>query len=179
MEKIKIAFDLDGVIIDKPPLVPKKVIERLFRGKDKNSLHYRFPHSEIEQLIRKLSHFYLFRPPIKKNIDFIKNLSQDNKYELFVVSARYLFLKKETEKWLDKNHLNHFFKGVYLNFDNEQPHLFKEKTLIKIKAEIFVDDDGRLADYLAEKNIAKIFCFKENGRCKAAKQIKNLKELVQ
>lgn len=178
MKKIIIAFDLDGVIIDKPPLIPKKLLERLFRGKTNHNLHYRFPKSKLEQLIRKISHFYLFRPPIKENIDFVKNLSQNSKYEIYAVSGRYSFIKDETEAWFKKRKMDNVFKQVFLNQENEQPHLFKEKKLREIGAQIFIDDDGLLADYLAEKlkNI-KIFCFSKNPDCKIAKNINKLEYL--
>jgi hypothetical protein len=64
-EKIKIGFDLDGVIIGKPPFMPKYLMERLVRKKG-YGLVYRFPKSKIEKYIRWLSHFPLLRPPIKK-----------------------------------------------------------------------------------------------------------------
>jgi uncharacterized HAD superfamily protein len=181
---IKIAFDLDGVIVDKPPLIPKKLLERLFRGKSNHKLHYRFPNSVIEQKIRKLSHYYLFRPPIKKNIEFIRKLAENNKYELFIISARYSFLEKETKIWLNKRKLDNIFKGVYLNLFNKQPHLFKEEVLKNLKPEIFIDDDYLLADYLVEKKASKnIYCFSlddSEEKCKKAKTLSfdGLKKLL-
>ncbi len=179
MKVEKIAFDLDGVFINKPPLIPKKLLERLFRGKNKNGLHYRFPHSKLEQKVRKISHFYLLRPPIRKNIEFIRRLAQDKKYELYAISGRYSFLEKETDIWLEKRKIKGLFKKIFINLENKQPHLFKEEKLKENKIDIFVDDDGLLADYLAGKNIAKIFCFNNNEKCKISKQIDNLQDLLQ
>lgn len=178
MARIRIAFDLDGVIIDKPPLVPKRLLEWLFRGWKENGLHYRFPHSKIEQKIRKISHFYLFRPPIKKNIEFVKKLSKNPKYELYAVSGRYSFLREETEKWLEKRKIKGIFKEVFINMPDEQPHLYKEKKLREMKAEIFVDDDGLLADYLAEKSKAKIYCFSKGASCTKAIKVVELREVA-
>lgn len=177
MKKIKIAFDLDGVIIDKPPLIPKKLLEWLFRGRRKNGLHYRFPHSKFEQRIRKISHFYLFRPPIRKNIEFIKKLAIDPKYEFYIISGRYSFLKKETERWLEKRKIDGVFKEIFINLKDEQPHLFKEKKLKEIRAEIFVDDDNLLANYLEEKLKMKIYCFSSKD-CGKAKRVNDLTELI-
>ena len=148
MKKIKIAFDLDGIIIDKPPFVPKKLLERLFRGGGKNGLYYRFPKAKFEQWIRKISHYYLFRPPINKNITFIKKIAKERNYELYIVSSRYSFLKKETENWLKKKELTGLFKKVFLNLNDAQPHLFKESVLKELKPDIFIDDDSLIADYL-------------------------------
>lgn len=159
-KNLKIAFDLDGVIVDKPPLVPKALLERLFKGGGSNKLHYHFPHSLLEQFIRKLSHFYILRPPIKNNISFIKEIAKNGQYELYVVSGRYSFLEKETETWLEKRKLKGLFKNIYLNKGNEQPHLFKEKILKEIKPDIFIDDDEAIVDYLCHKiKGSRIYCF--------------------
>lgn len=180
MKKIKIAFDLDGVIVDKLPLVPKKFIEILFRGFKKNGLHYRFPRSKFEQRIRKISHFYLLRPPIKKNIECIRQLAKDGKYELYIISGRYSFLEKETERWLEKRRIKNLFKGIFMNLADEQPHLFKERVLKQLKPGVFVDDDGSLADYLAKSinlESTKIYHYANNNeKCSRARLIKSLNE---
>ncbi len=178
-KKIKIAFDLDGVIIDKPPFISKKLLERLFRGKNKNGLHYRFPHSKLEQKIRKISHFYLLRPPIRQNIKFIRGLAKNKKYELYIISGRYSFLEKETDIWLEKRKIKKLFKKIFINFENDQPHLFKEKIIDEIKPDIFIDDDGVLADYLSQKKISRIFCFNKNSKCKYAKTVDRIENILQ
>lgn len=163
MDKIKIAFDLDGVIIDKPPLIPKKLLERLFKGGNGRKLHYRFPKSKLEQLIRKASHFYLLRPPIKTSIEFIRKLARDERYELYVISGRYSFLEKETDIWLRKRKIDKLFKEIFLNADNQQPHLFKEKIVKQLQPDVFIDDDCLIVDYLISKNFSsKIYCFSGN-----------------
>jgi len=178
-KKIKITFDLDGVIIDKPPLIPKRLLEWFFRGGKKNGLNYHFPTLKLEQWIRKLSHFYLLRPAIKSNIEELKKLDKSGKYELYAISARYSFLGKETETWLKKRKLTGLFKKIILNFNNEQPHLFKERKLKEIKPVFFVEDDGLIADYLVEKVVGtKIFCLLDKGEvCSRARPMKSLKEL--
>jgi len=150
MRKTKIAFDLDGVIIDKPPLVPKSLIERLFRGNNDKKLHYRFPKSKLEQFVRKVSHFYLFRPPIKQNIELVREISHNSGYEIYFVSSRYSFLKKETDLWLEKRDLKNVAKDIFLNLNDEQPHLFKEKILNELKPDIFIDDDETIVRYLRQ-----------------------------
>lgn len=175
--RIKIAFDLDGVIIDKPPLIPKKLLEKLFRGFKNSGLNYRFPKSKLEQKIRKLSHYYLFRPPIRKNINFIKELSNDKNYELYVISGRYSFLEKETEIWLEKRNVKNLFKNIFINLENEQPHLFKEKIINEIKPDIFIDDDGALADFLAKNSKTKIYCY-SSKKCGTACNMKDLPSII-
>ncbi len=180
MAKKVIAFDLDGVIIDKPPLVPKSFLEWMFHGNSGNKLYYRFPRSKAEQLIRRLSHYYLFRPPIQKNLAFINKIASENGYDLYAVSGRYSFLKKETANWLEKRGLSQVFKKVFLNEDDGQPHFFKEKILKELKADIFVDDDEALADYLARKlKTTKVFCFNpRGGQCRNAILVSSLERLL-
>ena len=149
-KKIKIGFDLDGVIIDKPPFVPKRIIEWLFKGSGQG-LNYRFPSCPIEQRVRKLSHFYLLRPPIKKNLTIVKNFSQNPNYELYLISSRYLFLAEETRSWLQKRGIEGLFKKTCFNFDNQQPHLFKEEKLKKLGLDIYLEDDELIADYLKKR----------------------------
>ena len=176
-EKFKIAFDLDGVIVDKPPLIPKEVLEWLFRGRCRQEkLCFYFPQSGWEQSLRKLSHFYLFRPPIKENIDLIKKIAQDPCYEIYIVSGRYSFLSNETANWLKKRQIdNSWFKKIYINLTNEPPHLFKEKILRRIKADIFVDDNFPTIDYLRKKMPEGQFLLFQKGMTPALSQLLGLK----
>lgn len=148
---IKIAFDLDGVIIDKPPLMPRWLIEWLFKGNSKNKLHYRFPKTRLEQFIRQLSHSSWLRPPIKKSLEIIKEMAANPRLKLYIISSRYSFLEQKTRQWLVRYLRLKDFTDVYLNIKNEQPHLFKEKILKKIKPDVFIDDDDLLIAYLSLK----------------------------
>jgi len=147
---IKVGFDLDGVIVDKPPLVPKGLIEFLTKKPANSSLHFRFPKNFLEQYVRKFSHFYLFRPPLRQNIDFIKRLSPRN-YELYIISGRYSFLAPETDIWLKKRGLEYLFKAVFINLGNEQPHLFKERIIKDLGLDCFFEDDPDTVAHLNQK----------------------------
>ncbi|OGM11249.1 hypothetical protein A2Z22_00620 [Candidatus Woesebacteria bacterium RBG_16_34_12] len=147
---IKVGFDLDGVIIGKPPFVPNLVMEKLVR-KNNHGLAYRFPESKIEKCIRWLSHYPLLRPPIKRNIQFIHELYNSQEYQLFVVSSRFSFLEERTKEWFKFYKLRKLFKEIYINLNNEQPHLYKEKMIKKLKLNVFIDDDLPLLEYLRKK----------------------------
>ncbi len=148
---IRIGFDLDGVIVGKPPLVPKGLIEFLVKKPANSSLHFRFPKSCLEQYARKFSHFYLFRPPLRQNINFINKKLNSKKYELYVVSGRYSFLTAETDRWLKKRGLGNLFKAVFINLGNEQPHLFKERIIKELNLDYFFEDDEETKEYLQER----------------------------
>lgn len=148
---IKIAFDLDGVIIDKPLFVPKKVIEWLFRGGAKTIFSCHYPDCKIDQLARKISHFYLFRPPIKKNTVFLKNLSRNKRFKFLIISSRYSFLENETKNWFKQWKIDGLFRAIHLNNNNLKPYLFKEKILEELKPDVFIDDDKEIIDYLKKR----------------------------
>lgn len=148
---MNIGFDLDGIFVNLPPILPAWVIERLYRERNQTKLTYRIP-GRFEKRIRILSHASLLRPPIKKNILFAKNLSKDNKYTFYLVSSRFGFLKKQTEKIIKKYGIDTIFHKIYFNYDNEQPHVFKDRIIKKNKISLFVDDDIYLLKFLAKEN---------------------------
>lgn len=142
-----IAFDLDGIFIGSPPFVPKRLIEWLYRGPQNQKLKYRYPTTKFEQQIRKLSHLGFLRPSISKNAEFLKNFSKSDN-QIYLVSSRYQFLESLTLKLLEKYSIKNNLTKIYLNTENEQPHLFKEKMIKKLKINIFIDDDLKLLMYL-------------------------------
>ena len=152
-KRIRIGFDLDGVVIGKPFFVPDFVMEKLVRLKIDHQLAYRYPVSKGERHIRYLSHHPLLRPPIRKNIKLIKELYKSNKYELFVVSSRYSFLDRRTKEWFGYYKLRKFFKEIYINEKDEQPHLYKERMIRKLKLKFFIDDDKPLLDFLKREGL--------------------------
>ncbi|MGD8744031.1 MAG: glycosyltransferase family 4 protein [Candidatus Woesebacteria bacterium] len=149
-KKTRIGFDLDGVIIGKPPLIPKKLIEYLYRGRINKRLSYRFP-GKVEMLIRWLSHSPFVRTPINENVNILRKISKNKDIELYAISGRYQFLKERTDQWLKAYKLEGCFKKVYLNEDNKQPHLFKKNLVEKLKLDYFVEDDPLVVGYLKKK----------------------------
>ncbi len=144
-----IGFDFDRVLVNYPPFVPAWLIDWLYRRHDKKTLTYRIPHSKTEQTLRKISHFHLFRPKISTNTNFIYELHQNHKHHnLYLISSRYKFLEKITHKLLRRYHLADVFSSVNLNTKNEQPHLFKEKAIKRLKINLYIDDDLDLLKHL-------------------------------
>ena len=148
IKKQVIGFDFDKVFVDYPPLVPAKIIDFLYKKKN-GKLSYRFPNS-FEQKIRILSHYPIFRRPIKNNVKIL-GLLFDNKHELHLISSRFSFLEKRTKAWLEKNNFSKFFRDTHFNFEDHQPHLFKSGVIHKLRIEKFVDDDLDLLNFLAKK----------------------------
>lgn len=145
---MNISFDLDGIFVDTPPFVPKKVIELLYRGKD-NKVWYRMP-SRFEQRIRKISHRPLFRPPINQNISVLQLLTKNNTHAYHLITSRFGFLEKETERILHAYDLHNLFNSISINHTNKQPHLFKHAIIKQLRIKRHVDDELILLEYLAK-----------------------------
>ncbi len=149
---MRVGFDLDNVFISNPPIIPHRIVERLYRKKTNGDLEYRMP-KRFEQYIRKASHAPLLRPAIKNNLSVLRSISKD-KHTLFLISSRFGFLKQATNKIIKKHKLDQIFSEMYFNFDNKQPHLFKEETIKRLRLDTFIDDDLPLLKFLASRNNA-------------------------
>lgn len=147
---MRIGFDLDGIFIDTPPLVSRKLLERFYKAKSKNKLLYRIP-SYPEQLFRKATHLPFLRPGIQENITFLKSLSKKN-HQLYLISSRYKFLEKETYRFLKTHGIEKAFENIYLNSENQQAHLFKNDVIKKLKLDMHVEDDLALINFIAKEN---------------------------
>lgn len=170
-KKIKIGLDLDGVLVGKPFFIPKSLLEWLVRSHKNKELAYRYPSCRFERWLRWLSHHYIFRPPIRKNLKVVRKLAKNRNYLFYLISGRYSFLEDRTYQWLKRYHLITLFEKISINLENEQPHKFKEKMIKKMKIEIFIDDDFSLIKYLAISSPdKKFFCI--DG--KKHKQAENL-----
>lgn len=147
---MNIGFDLDKVFIDYPPLFPSRLIDRLYKKKDNGVLMYRIP-SYPEQLFRKATHFPLLRPPIKNNLTFLKSIPKE-KNKLYLISSRYKFLEGVTNDVIKRFNLDEIFDGLYFNYENKQPHKFKNEVIKGLNLDLYVDDDLSLINYVAKHN---------------------------
>ncbi len=153
---MKIGFDLDKVFIDYPPFIPSFIIDRLYKKKSNGVLLYRIP-SKPEQLVRSLTHYSLFRPPIKKNLFFMQSLAQEKHHQYYLISSRFGFLKNKTESLVKKYKFDSLFKQLFFNYENKQPHLFKNEIIQQLKIDRYIDDDLALLLFLAKANNKTLF----------------------
>lgn len=75
---------------------------------------------------------------------------------------------------MNKHKFEKYFDGVYFNFQNSQPHLFKEKTIKKLKIDTYIDDDLDLAIYLSKKIPTLKIYWLRDGRKKEGPLPKNI-----
>ena len=147
---MNIGFDLDKVFIDYPPFLPSVWFDRLYKQKDNGVLLYRIP-SYPEQLLRKTLHLPLLRPGIKGNLDFLYGLSKRD-HKLYLISSRFKFLENTTKRLVKKYGFDKIFDGMYFNFENEQPHVFKERIIKQLSLDLYIDDDLSLIKHAAKHN---------------------------
>lgn len=199
---MKVGFDLDKILINFPPLVPSKIIDFIYKGKLNGSLKYRIP-GRLEQIIRIFSHYPLLRPPIRKNLSYVKNLALSNKNKsstffshnnklshgtsekvldkYYLISSRFSFLEKRTNHIIKKYQFDKIFNAMYFNYSNIQPHEFKDEVIKKLDLDMYVDDDLKLLEYLTENNPKTKFFWLNNKLSKRLKNnlfaIKNISEM--
>lgn len=147
---MNIGFDLDKIFIDYPPFVPDIIFDKFYKKKSNGELLYRIP-AKPEQFLRYLIHHPLLRPPIQKNLDFLYEFSK-SKNNLFLISSRFGFLETRTNELVKKYGFEKIFKGLYFNYGNKQPHVFKNGVIKELKIQKYVDDDFALVKYLAKEN---------------------------
>lgn len=175
-----IGFDLDKIFVNYPPFVPTKIIDWLYKGKPNGTLKYRIP-SRLEQIIRILSHYPFFRPPITKNMNYVKNLALANINKYYLISSRFSFLEKKTTGLIKRYSLDKIFNAMYFNYENRQPHEFKNEIVKKLDLDMYVDDDLQLLEYLVDKNPKTKFFWLNNKVSKPLGKnlyaIKNISEM--
>jgi hypothetical protein len=161
---MKIGFDLDKIFINTPPLIPNTLINKFYKQRDNGILLYRIP-SRPEQLFRKATHMPLLRQPLHKNLAFLRKLSKEKKHQLYLISSRFKFLEPETEYLVKRYGLDKIFDKLYFNYDNKQPHEFKNEIVKNLNLDIFVDDDLSLVRFVARHNPkTKFFWFDEHAK---------------
>lgn len=177
---MNIGFDLDKIFIDYPPLVPDALINRLYKQESNGVLSYRMP-SKAEKMLRILTHYPFLRPPIISNIQFVEHLAKNKKQKLYLISSRFSFLKDRTENIIKKYNFEKIFDEMFFNFEDQQPHIFKNEITKKLNIDLYVDDDLQLLEYLSMKNPRVKFFWLNNKENKTLERnlfaIKNLSEM--
>jgi len=145
---LRVGFDLDGVILYNPARIFRPVIAYIknMLFDHKKPLKFYYPKSKIEKFFWHLFHLSSIFPA--QGLDRLEKLVNDKKIKAYLITARYSFLKKDLDFWIKKLKLKKYFSGIYYNQKDEQPHLFKEKMIKKLKLDIFVEDNWDIVNYL-------------------------------
>jgi len=122
-------------------------IKRYVLKRDLDKFYY--PKNKIEKLIWWFLHKSSLwpSPGIKELIKLVKR----KKINAYVISARYELLEKDFTRWINIIDPDKDFSGCFYNNKNDQPQLFKEKMIKKLKLDVFVEDNWDIVSYLKSK----------------------------
>src|SRR3990167_3331799 len=153
---LRVGFDLDGVLLYNPLRLGRMPVthikRKLFHEK---RTHFHIPKGFLEETIWSLLH--LSSIFLVDGLSPIEALIKQNKVEAYVITARYNFLQPNTQFWFKRLKKNHSFKSLISNVDDQQPHLYKEKMLNRLKLDIFVEDNWDIVSYLHNKVPTKVY----------------------
>lgn len=153
---LRVGLDLDGVILYNPARIVRPLIvgvKQLIFKKRKSRFY--IPKSPLEKWIWFLFHkSSIFVAPGMK--DFVK-LADQKKIELYIITGRYSFLKKDLDAWIKKMKIEKSIKGYFYNKHDQQPHLFKEQMINKLNLDVFVEDNWDIVKHLTKNTKTKIF----------------------
>jgi hypothetical protein len=86
--------------------------------------------------------------------DFLKMI-KDPGFEIYIITARPSFMKENIHDKLKGFDLSGI-KQIIQNKKDEQPHLYKEALIKKLKLDYFVDDNWDIVKHLSETTRAKV-----------------------
>lgn len=140
MKKIKIGLDFDGVVAYNPFRIIRAPVT-IFKRKILKRPGTRFfvPKTDFHKWVWRLLHESSVFPAI--GVTLLKEMAHDEKYEFHLITARFSFLRPDLDAWLLKNGLTSIFASINSNDQDEQPHLFKERTIKRLDLDYFVEDN--------------------------------------
>lgn len=157
MRKIRVGVDFDGVLAYNPFRVARLLVSTLKRKVLRiEKLSFFIPRNGFERLIWAIMHESSVFPAI--GADNLKSMAGENKYEFYLVTARFGFLAPQLSRWLRRWGFDHLFRALEINHAHEQPHLFKARIIRNLKLDYYIEDNWDIVDYLVQTNTkSKIF----------------------
>lgn len=141
--KLRVGFDLDGVILYNPirtlrPIASAFKFLKPYLFHEKSDSFY-FPNSPLEKYIWRMLHKTSFR--IADGYRDIVRLRKKKLFDVYLITSRYDFLKRDFMYWVRKLNARSVFKGCIYNKTNLQPNVFKRHMIRKLKLDYFVEDN--------------------------------------
>lgn len=152
---IKIGFDLDGVILYNPIRIVRPIVtfvKNIFFKKPEVFTY--FPKSKFEKFLWSLAHktSFFISPGFLK----IKELANNKNVEIYLVTSRFSFLKKDLDDWIKKINGHIIFKQYFYNQKDERAHYYKERLIKKLDLDFFVEDNLDIVNHLNKTTKTKI-----------------------
>jgi uncharacterized HAD superfamily protein len=144
---LRVGFDLDGVLLYNPARIARPIVtfaKHAVGHRSKTTFY--IPHSPLQQFVWKVLHYSSLFPA--SGLDKIKRLVAHKKIEAYIITGRYGFLKDDFDKWLEKINTDATFQKTILNELNEQPHIYKTRTVKNLDLDIFVEDNWDIVKQL-------------------------------
>ncbi len=150
MRATKVGFDFDGVLYYNPTRVIRPIIYFIKKHLLKKRIdRFYIPQHTFSKKIIGFLHKSSFRP--NRGFADFKALLNNPRYQVYIITARFNFIKDNLMRSLRKANINpKKIAGVFQNLQNEQPHLFKEKIIKKLKLDYFVEDNWDIVRHLTK-----------------------------
>lgn len=152
---IKIGVDFDGVLVYNAFRIlraPVKWFKREVLGIRR--LTFFVPQNWWQKWIWIIVHESSVFPA--NGVELLKKLKNRGGYEFHLVTGRYGFLKSNLYQWLERHDLISVFASVNVNENYDQPHLFKEKVVTKLRLDYYLEDNLDIVEYLRQKKSVKV-----------------------
>jgi len=153
-KRLKVGFDLDGVILYNPARLSRPVFEFLrsnFLKRKKVKFH--IPKTSLSKFIWYLFHkSSLFIAPGYREL---KRLIEDGSVEAYIVSGRYNSLQKDFQKWMNRLEAEKYFKQFFYNQRDQQPYEFKRQKIKELQLDIYVEDNWDILEVLQKERFNK------------------------
>ncbi len=156
-KKIRIGLDFDGVVAYNPARIiraPITYIKRRIIGIRK--LKFYIPKTPFERFVWAILHESSLFPSI--GAQRLRDMVKDERYEFYLVSARFGYLQPNLFRWLDRYGMRTIFSGIHINHENKQPHMHKFETINSLRLDYYIEDNWDIVEYL-NKNIARVKIF--------------------
>lgn len=148
-KKLRVGFDLDGVLLYNPARIVRPIISLMKKKKvliDREELEFYVPKPGVGQFFWELLHKSSVW--VAPGFEQIKQLKDQKLIEPYLITGRFGHLKQDYLKWKQKMRADQLFLNCYMNDRDEQPHLFKERMIKELKLDIFIEDNWDIVQYL-------------------------------
>ncbi|KXK07585.1 MAG: hypothetical protein UZ21_OP11001001003 [Microgenomates bacterium OLB22] len=146
---LRVGFDLDGVLVYNPARIarlPITLIKKIFLPSRQKTFF--IPTTDFQKSIFRL--FHLSSIFVAPGVSTIKELARNNDIELYIITARFDFLKDDFYAWLKRMGIRPVLKRAFYNKDNQQPHIYKEHLVKKLELDYFVEDNYDIVEHLSK-----------------------------
>ena len=151
---IRIGLDFDGVVVYDPVRIVRAPVKWFKKNVLKsNKLSFFVPKNRWQRWAWRIVFASSIWPA--KGVNLLREMGRNKHFELHLVTGRFDFMNSHLENWLAKYGISGAFKSVNIN-RLEQPHIYKEGIIKKLKLDYFIEDNLDVVLYLSPRVKAKV-----------------------